>query len=210
MPLELWLTYVVACFLFAVTPGPAVLLTAGQAVARGFGAGLSVVFGTQAGNLFYFVLSAAGLGAILIASETAFMALKYAGAAYLIWLGVRTIRNAPKALNPPAEAERVPAWGHPFMQGLLNQLANPKSILFWGAMFPQFVDFRADNLIVQFAILAVTGIAADIVVLSAYAAVAARGGRFMATGPLAVWRERISGAALIVVGGVLSLAKRTG
>jgi homoserine/homoserine lactone efflux protein len=95
------------------------------------------------------------------------------------------------------------------MQGLLNQLANPKSILFWGALFPQFVDFRADNLLVQFAILAVTGIVADIITLSSYAAIAARGGRFMATGPLAVWRERLSGATLVVVGGALSLVKRT-
>jgi homoserine/homoserine lactone efflux protein len=207
MPLELWLTYAAMSFLFAITPGPAVFLTAGQAIARGFGAGFAVVLGTQLGNLVYFVISAAGLGAILMASETAFAIAKYAGAAYLIFLGVRTILNAPKALEP--QEEKVPVWRHPFMQGLLNQLANPKSILFWGALFPQFVDFRADNLLVQFAILAVTGIVADIIVLSSYAAVAARGGRFMAAGPLAVWRERLSGAALVIVGGALSLVKRT-
>ena len=206
MPIELWLAYVAMCFLFAVTPGPAVLLTAGQAVARGFPAGFAVVLGTQLGNLVYFVVSAAGLGAILVASETAFMAVKYAGAAYLIYLGIRTIRHAHKAAEP--EQEKVPVWRHPFMQGLLNQLANPTSILFWGALFPQFVDFRAVNLLVQFAILAVTGIVADIIVLSAYAAVAARGGRFMARGPLAVWRERLSGATLVIVGGALSLVKR--
>ena len=207
MPLELWLTYAAMSFLFAITPGPAVFLTAGQAIARGFGAGFAVVLGTQLGNLVYFVISAAGLGAILMASETAFTIVKYAGAAYLIFLGIRTILNAPKALEP--NQEKVPVWRHPFMQGLLNQLANPKSILVWGALFPQFVDFRADNLLIQFAILAVTGIVADIIVLSSYAAVAARGGRFMATGPLAVWRARLSGAALVIVGGALSLVKRT-
>jgi homoserine/homoserine lactone efflux protein len=207
MPIELWLAYVAMCFLFAVTPGPAVLLTAGQAIARGFSAGFAVVLGTQLGNLVYFVISAAGLGAVLMASETAFTLVKYAGAAYLIYLGIRTIRHAHEAAAP--SDENVPVWRHPFMQGLLNQLANPKSILFWGALFPQFVDFRADNLIVQFAILAVTGIVADIIVLSTYAAIAARGGKFMATGPLAVWRERISGATLVIVGGALSLVKRT-
>lgn len=208
MPLELWLAYVALCFLFAATPGPAVLLTTGQAIARGFGAGFGVILGTQAGNLIYFVISAAGLGAVLVASETAFSVIKYAGAAYLIYLGIRTIRNARKAANPET-ATKTPVWSHPFMQGLLNQLANPKSILFWGALFPQFVNFRADNLILQLAILAVTGIIADIIVLSIYAWVAERGGRFMAEGPLAVWRERISGAALVVVGGALSLVKRT-
>jgi homoserine/homoserine lactone efflux protein len=207
MPFELWLAYVALCFLFAATPGPAVLLTAGQAIARGFCAGFAVILGTQLGNLVYFILSAAGLGAILAASETAFLAIKYAGAVYLIYLGVRTIINAGKAREPAAQ-ERLPMWSHPFMQGLLNQLANPKSILFWGALFPQFVNYRADTLIPQFAILAVTGISADIIVLSAYAALAARGGRFMASGPLAVWRERLSGAALVIVGGALSLMKR--
>ena len=208
MPLELWLAYVALCFLFAVTPGPAVLLTSGQATARGFPAGFGVVLGPQLANLIYFVISAAGLGAVLVASETAFSILKYAGAAYLIYLGFRTLRNASAAATPQ-QAERVAVWRHPFMQGLLNQLANPKSILFWGALFPQFVNFRADNVAVQFAILAVTGIIADIIVLSTYAAIAARGGRFMASGPLAVWRERISGGALIIVGGALSLVKRT-
>lgn len=208
MPFELWLTYLGVCFLFAVTPGPAVLLTAGQAISRGFGAGLAVVLGTQAGNLVYFTVSAAGLGAILLASETAFLLVKYLGAFYLVWLGLRTIWKAKEAANPGAN-EKLPLWRHPFNQGLVNQLANPKSILFWGALFPQFVDYRAESLLPQFAILAVTGISADIVVLSAYAAIASRGGRFMASGPLAVWRERASGAALIVVGGALSVARRS-
>jgi homoserine/homoserine lactone efflux protein len=206
MPLELWLTYVGMCFLFAATPGPAVILTAGQSVARGFGAGFAVILGTQLGNLFYFIVSAAGLGAILMASENAFTLIKYAGAAYLIYLGVRTVIRAKRAADPEP-AEKVPLWRHPFMQGLLNQLANPKSILFWGALFPQFVDFRSGDLILQFAILAATGIFADIIVLSLYGAAAARGGRFMANGPWAIWRERLSGGALILVGGALSLVR---
>ena len=207
MKLEIWLAYFGLCILFAVTPGPAVLLSCGQAIARGFRAGFAVILGTQAGNLFYFILSAAGLGAVLMASETAFMVIKYAGAAYLIYLGVRAILAAKAAADAPTQGP-VPMWRHPFMQGLLNQLANPKSVLFWGAMFPQFVDFRGDGPILQFAILAMTAVLIDIIVLAFYAAIAARGGRVMAAGPLAVWRERISGAALIAVGGALSLVKK--
>jgi homoserine/homoserine lactone efflux protein len=206
MALELWLAYLLVSFLFAITPGPAVLLTAGQAISRGFGAGFAVVLGTQAGNLVYFLLSAAGIGAVLVTSETAFMIVKYAGAAYLIWLGVTTILRAQDAIEDGGPT-RVPIWQHPFMQGLANQLANPKSILFWGALFPQFVDFRAGNLVLQFAILAATGVAVDIVVLSSYGLVATRGRRFLAAGRGAVWRERIAGAALVVVGGALGLAK---
>src|SRR5687767_15119356 len=112
MTLELWLAYVLLCLLFAATPGPAVLLTAGQAIARGFGAGFAVILGTQLGNLVYFIVSAAGLGAILMASETAFMVVKYAGAAYLIFLGLRAIANARKAAEP-VEAGKAPIWRHP-------------------------------------------------------------------------------------------------
>ena len=204
MSIELWLAYALACFLFAVTPGPAVLLTAGQAISRGFGAGFAVVLGTQLGNLVYFIVSAAGIGAILVTSQTAFMIVKYAGAAYLIWLGIRTIRHAQHAFEP-AGATRVPVWQPPFMQGLVNQLANPKSILFWGALFPQFVDYQAGNLVLQFAILAATAVVADIIVLSSYGLIATRGGRFLASRRAAVWRERVSGAALMLVGGALSM-----
>src|SRR5688500_7012680 len=102
MDLELWLAYLAASFLFAATPGPAVILTAGQAVARGFGAGFAVILGTQLGNLIYFALSAAGLGAILATSETAFTVVKYAGALYLIFLGIQTIVRAGRAIAPAA------------------------------------------------------------------------------------------------------------
>lgn len=208
MNFELWLTYAGLCILFAATPGPAVILASGQSMARGFRAGIGVILGTQLGNLVYFVLSAAGLGAVLMASETAFLTLKYAGAAYLIYLGGRAIFHARAAANAP-DQDNVPIWRHPFMQGLFNQLANPKSVLFWGAMFPQFVDFRGEDLVLQFSVLAATCIILDGVVLAAYAGAAARGGRAMASGPLAIWRERISGAALITVGGALSLVKKT-
>lgn len=207
MKFEFWLAYLSLCILYALAPGPAVLLSCGQAIARGFRAGFGVALGTQAGNLVYFLLSAAGLGAVLGASETAFTIVKYAGAAYLIYLGVRTIAEARKAAAAPVAAP-VSLWRHPFTQGFLNQLANPKSILFWGALFPQFVNFKGDNLPLQFAVLAATCFIVDLVVLSVYAALATRGGKVMASGPLAIWRERLSGATLIAVGGALSLVKR--
>ena len=94
MPVELWLAYLLFCLLFAITPGPAVLLTASQAIARGFAAGFAVVLGTQLGNLVYFLLSAAGVGAALATSPTAFLASNMP--ARSIWSG-----SAPGPLSAP-------------------------------------------------------------------------------------------------------------
>ena len=104
----------------------------------------------------------------------------------------------------------MPAWRHPFTLGLLNQLANPKSVLFWGAMFPQFVDFEADNLWVPVRHPRRDRDRRRTSSCSRLDAVAATRGRsLLATGMRAVWRERISGGALVIVGGALSLVKHS-
>lgn len=207
MSFTTWLAYAALYLTFAITPGPAVLLTMSQAMARGFKAGMAVTGGVQVGNMIYFALSAIGLGAVLVTSETAFLVIKYAGAAYLVFLGLRTIKNAARAAAD-THAERVSLWRHPFSQGLINQLANPKSILFYSALFPQFVDYRAGDLPLQLLILAATGVIIEVPILAAYSITAVQGRKLMATGPMAVWRERLSGAALIGVGGALSLVKK--
>ena len=205
MSFELWLSYAALCLIFGMSPGPAVILTMSQAMARGFRAGVGVIAGIQIGNIIYFTLSAAGLGAVLATSETAFLIIKYAGALYLIYLGLRTIANAAAAesTGPPP-----PIWRGSFSQGLVNQLANPKAILFYTALFPQFVDYQSGNLLLQLVILAATDIVIEVPVLLVYSALAARGGRWMSGGRKAVWRERICGSALVAVGGALSLVKR--
>ena len=210
MPVELWLAYLVLSFLFAVTPGPAVLLTAGQAIARGFWAGFAVVLGTQRRQprLFRPVGRRPGrdpgrLGNRLPGGQICRRRLS----------DLARHPHHPQRRQgdcDPEDPERVTVWRHPFTQGLINQLANPKSILFWGALFPQFVDYRADNLV-------------DPVRRPRRNRHRRRhhrpvdlcgGGRraaaaFLAAGRKAVWRERISGAALILVGGALSLVNRT-
>lgn len=208
MSIELWLSFAAIELMFSLSPGAAVILTMSQSMARGMRAGAGVIAGVQLGNLIYFVISAAGLGAILATSETAFMVIKYAGALYLVWLGVKTIRNASKAADENVDA-KMPIWQGSFSQGLVNQLANPKAILFYTAMFPQFVDYESANLILQLAILAVTTMIIEVPVLLLYAAIAVRGGRLLSGGKGAVWRERICGSALIAVGGAMTMVKRT-
>ena len=94
MPLTLIIAYTIATFLFCLTPGPAVLLVTSQAAAHGFGAGVRTVIGILIAEIVYWLISALGLTAVLVASEQAFLVVKYAGAGYLILLGVLTLRGA--------------------------------------------------------------------------------------------------------------------
>ena len=87
MTLDLWLAYVAVLFIVCIAPGPAVILSSAQAAARGVRSSLAVIAGIEIANLIYFLLSAFGLGAIIAASETAFLAIKYVGGAYLLFLG---------------------------------------------------------------------------------------------------------------------------
>jgi homoserine/homoserine lactone efflux protein len=163
---------------------------------------LAAAVGVQAGNSIYFLLSAVGLGAILGASETLFLAVKYVGAVYLIYLAGRTLGNAARAaeIGPaPAAASLT----RPFWQAVLTQLANPKSVLTFGALMPQFID-PTGNLVLQYAVLAAVCVISEIPVLAVYGWLAAQGRRAFAGAWLGLWRERISGALLIAVGASLA------
>src|SRR5688500_8649285 len=111
MQWEVLLAFSATILLFAFSPGPAVLLTVSHGMRGGWADSLTVALGVQAGNGVYFVLSALGLGALLQASETLFHAVKWLGAAYLVFLGVRTWRNARHAVN--AQIEATPRPGGP-------------------------------------------------------------------------------------------------
>lgn len=196
-----YLAFAGTMFLLAITPGPAVLLTIAHGMRNGWGASLKAGWGVQAGNGIYFLASAVGLGAILSTSELLFQIVKWAGAAYLIWLGLRSIRNA-RDIAPDAP-ERVPLLRRPFQQAVMTQLANPKSILSFGALMPQFIQ-PGVSLPLQYGLFALICVVTEMPVLATYGWLASRGkGLFQTPGAVA-WRERIAGLALIAVG--LSLA----
>jgi threonine/homoserine/homoserine lactone efflux protein len=130
--------FLFASLLLAVTPGPGVLYVVTRTLAGGRSAGLASVGGAAIGNLANSALASLGLSAVLAVSARAFTAVKLAGAAYLLYLGIRELRRAGR---PQAERGRSPVTGkRVFRDGFLVALLNPKTALFFGAFLPQFVD----------------------------------------------------------------------
>lgn len=189
--------------LASLTPGPAVLLTMAHGLRSGFGASVKAAFGVQAGNGVYFLLSAVGLGAILAASEEIFHAVKWIGAGYLVYLGARTIANAGRASGEARE----PILARPFQQAAMGQLANPKSVIFFGALMPQFIQPQAP-LAPQYIAFAVLCVVIEVPVLAAYGWAASRGRSLLKSERSIRWRERISGGALVVVGASIAAVRR--
>ena len=176
-----------------LTPGPAVLLVISQAMRRGFRSSLRGALGILTGNSIYFALSAVGLGALLIASARVFEVLRWFGAAYLVFIGLKMIfaRKEPDTAAPKTE-ERS------FVQGVVTQLANPKAIVFFTALLPQFIDPKAGRLPLQFLILGVISIFIELPVLAAYGFLADRGRELY--GRHGGWVERFAGGFLVAAG----------
>lgn len=141
----LLITFVGASLLLAVTPGPGVLFIVARSAAQGRRAGLASVAGVALGNMASAAAAAFGLAALFAASSSAFLAAKYAGAAYLIFLGLRSLagrrRDAQQTDNTPEYDSRQ---GQDFRDGLIVALLNPKTLIFFAAFLPQFMNPGAD------------------------------------------------------------------
>jgi homoserine/homoserine lactone efflux protein len=205
---ETWSLFLVTETILCLTPGPAVLFVLSQGLGRGAPASIQASLGILAGNAFYFMLSATGLGAILIASYDLFFAVKWAGAGYLVWLGLRALRATGTVLSAK------PATGaaesrHVFARGFSVQAANPKAIVFFTALLPQFID-PAGSVAFQVGILALTSIAVEFVVLATYGIFAGRVARLAAEPRVAALLERAAGVLLIGAGLRMAALRRAG
>jgi len=130
------LAFLLASLVLCVTPGPGVTYIVTRSLAQGRRAGLGSVIGVGLGNAVSAITAAVGLAAVLAASATAFAVVKYAGAAYLIWLGVKVLRGGER---PEADARRREQTGRIVLDGLAVATFNPKTALFYAAFVPQFV-----------------------------------------------------------------------
>lgn len=134
----LWGLFIAASLVLLLTPGPAVLYILARSVQQGRTAGLVSVLGIHLGTLVHITAAAVGLSALLVSSALAFAVVKYLGAAYLIWMGVRTVMaKAPDREMPVVEAKPL---HRAFRDGFVVNLLNPKTAIFFLSFLPQFVD----------------------------------------------------------------------
>ncbi|HUO80928.1 MAG TPA: LysE family translocator [Steroidobacteraceae bacterium] len=199
--------FAAAALLLVVTPGPDTLYVVSHATARGRRGGVIAALGIGAGCLLHILAATAGLSALLLASATAFALVRYAGAAYLVWVGIgllRAPRRAPAAVprTAPADDRRI------FLGAALTNALNPKVALFFLAFLPQFVDLngahRAASLLVLGALFDAGGtLWLLIIALLAARAVAAS----EAAARAARWLGRATGAAFVALGLRLALVR---
>lgn len=198
MSVELWLAFVGASVLMLVIPGPTVVLVVGHALAHGRRTAIVTAAGVALGDFTAMTLSLLGLGAVLAASAAAFGAVKIAGALYLAWLGLKLWR-APVAVPLAAPSrDRRPAgrlFGHAFAVTALN----PKSIVFFVAFVPQFID-RSAAFAPQVSVLVATFVVLAFANALAYALVATRLRRRLVRPRVLQFVNRLSGGVLIGAG----------
>ena len=198
-----FLLFFAAALALAITPGPGIFYVLARSLAGGRREGVLSSLGTFVGGLFHVFAAALGVSAVLAASAVAFHTVKYAGAAYLVWLGIRMIgtREAELTMATRAPTRRA------FRQGILTEALNPKTALFFLSFIPQFISARTGHVFAQFVILGVISVVlnttADLLVVLAAAPLEQK----LKHNALFRRRQRVaSGVGMIGLGAYVALA----
>lgn len=202
--LHLLLAFAAASLLVAIIPGPVVMLVIANALGKGTAYGLRTLLGTAAGTAVLFLVGGLGMTWVLALLSEWFDVIRLAGAAYLIWLGIKTWNAPPVELS---DGEKLARQGVSFAQGFLIAVTNPKTIVFFAAFFPQFVSPELPTG-PQLAILSVTFLAIVSVTDACYAVLCGRLRPWLTGERRGRIRNRISGSLLIGTGLVMALARR--
>lgn len=208
MTLQLWLAYTGVIAALIAIPGPSALISMTHGLRYGRKQALATVIGGVLAAMVLMTASALGLGAILAASTTAFTLLKVVGAAYLIWLGISAWRDnsEPTQLNA-AEMEEAPGVLRLFRKGFMVGISNPKDLLFFAALFPNFIDASQPHA-VQFATLAITWAVLDCSIMFSYACAGKRlSGVFSSARRLRIL-NRSTGSLFVFAGGALAISAK--
>lgn len=219
MDLNLWWTFFAACWLIALSPGSGAVLSMSHGLVHGVRRTGATIAGLQVGLAVVLLIAGAGVGAVLLASATAFWVVKVLGAGYLFWLGWQQWR-APVSAAPAVASDTVGTQGatgfsapqaasarQRFMAGLLTNLTNPKGIVFMVAVLPQFID-PVRPLWMQLLVLMLTSMAVDTVVMHGYAFAASRLQRWMRGERAQRTQNKVFGGVLMAMGTSLVMVRR--
>ena len=219
MDWHVWVAYFVAAWVIALSPGSGAVLSMSHGLAYGVRAASVTILGLQLGLSVILVVAGLGVGALLVASATAFTIVKVVGAFYLIWLGykqwVAPVPPAPSASDssgssplPAAHLVAIPAWQQRLSIGFFTNVTNPKGIVFMVAVLPQFIVGH-HPLWLQLLILWITSVAIDLIVMHGYAWLASSAQRWLATARARRVQNRLFGGVLMAMGASLFMVKRT-
>jgi homoserine/homoserine lactone efflux protein len=210
MSWQIWALFALTEAVLSLTPGPAVLLVLSQALTRGPAKSVWSSCGILAANGMYFAISATGLGAVIVASHDLFFAVKWIGAAYLVYLGLSAFfgkGGASAAVAANGKARPASAW-RLLSNGFVLQAANPKALIFFTALLPQFID-PAGSIPLQILILGATSILVEFVILAVYGMIAGQAQRFATRPRFVRWTDRVAGSLLIGAGVGLAAIRRS-
>lgn len=209
MDINTWLLYLLTDFIVCVTPGPAVILVSSQGLKYGAKKSFFGAMGITSGSLVYFILSALGLSAMILAAGRLFEYITYAGALYLIITGISSIYQSYK--KPTAhsfEELKEKNQFNLFMQGFVTEISNPKAIIFFVALLPMFIKPN-EQLNLQFLILGISSISMETLILFAYGLLADKSKKLLQQkSGFHQIQERIAGIALAGIGINLLFIKR--
>ena len=203
MPLETWLAYTLVTPTFLLIPGPTIILVISYSLLRGRQAIIALVLGVGLGDLTAMSLSFLGVGVLLQTVATAFYLIKWLGAAYLIWLGIKMWLSASEFTDLDKKT-RSNVWREIFSSAYITTALNPKSIVFFLAFIPQFIEPELP-FTTQAVILGATFFVLAIISVLSYSALAIYAGQQLHLPLIQRWTHRIGGGLLIGAGGMTAV-----
>lgn len=207
MQLSLWFTFFAASWAISLSPGPGAVAAMGAGVNHGFARGYWLTLGLVTGIVTQLAIVGVGLGALMTASEAAFVAVKWAGVAYLLWLGIQQWR-APVRTVQAIDAERTLVSRRSLiLRGWGLNAVNPKGTAFMLAVVPQFID-PAQPLALQYAVIGATLVFTDLVVMAGYTALASRVLAVLKSPRQVRTMNRLFGSLFVVAAALLASFKR--
>ncbi len=165
---DTFLLFFITTFVVVISPGPAVLAVALESASSGIAKSFGVIIGIALGNVVFFILSATGIAALIAASSLLFSIIKWTGVAYLFYLGAMALFSKSGGLRFDAEKKQEASFRKAFLRGFILELSNPKALLYFSALLPQFINIH-QPIVPQLAILGLVTLMLDLICYSAYA-----------------------------------------